>query len=218
MSLALGSAEQGNSERAMALFAESLALARVEGDDDHAAWALINLAELSADRTDFALAETSCRQAMQILKRHGGESVDALVLGVEGYVALKRGEYGQAATRMSAAIRALHALGNRKYAILNLERLASAAEGQHQLARAAQFLAAGENLRRTLGVPRAPAQQAKVEQLRALLHGRLGEAEFDAAWTAGCAMSLDQAIAFASEGTTRDPARLDGSAQAVGGP
>jgi DNA-binding NarL/FixJ family response regulator len=42
-----------------------------------------------------------------------------------------------------------------------------------------------------------PPDQSRLDQDAAAGRGALGEAAFEAAWAEGCAMSLDQAVAFA---------------------
>jgi hypothetical protein len=57
----------------------------------------------------------------------------------------------------------------------------------------------GESLLKTIGlsVSAWPEARAAFEQEKAAAHAQLGEAAFAAAWAAGRAMTLDQAISYA---------------------
>jgi hypothetical protein len=58
-------------------------------------------------------------------------------------------------------------------------------------------------LRETIGVPLTPTQLADMQPHFATARQQLGESAFEAAWQAGRALSLAQAIAFALESTGR---------------
>jgi DNA-binding CsgD family transcriptional regulator len=64
---------------------------------------------------------------------------------------------------------------------------------------AARLLGAEEALRQTIGAPPWPVEQAAYERAATEAWQRLGEAAFAAAWTAGQALSLDNAIRLAEE-------------------
>jgi hypothetical protein len=61
-------------------------------------------------------------------------------------------------------------------------------------ARAARLLGAAEAV---CGDPVAPAQRRELDQVAAAIRARMDPSEFEAAWSAGHALPLDQAIALA---------------------
>ena len=63
--------------------------------------------------------------------------------------------------------------------------------------RAARLLGAAAALRETTGNPMAPAYRDVNERVIAETRAQLGEVAFTAAWEAGHALSLEQAIAYA---------------------
>ena len=83
--------------------------------------------------------------------------------------------------------------------LLCLEGLARVLGARGRPAVAAHLLAAAAAQRRVLGAPLAPAEQDELDREAAALRGRLGDAAFDAAWAAGQAMTLQQAVASALE-------------------
>ncbi|HXT36543.1 MAG TPA: hypothetical protein VN837_13290, partial [Chloroflexota bacterium] len=82
------------------------------------------------------------------------------------------------------------------YCLQRLMVLARTPGSQHSAARLSGALAA---LRATFGIPVPQDDGARVNAALATLRGALGDAAFDAAWSDGQAMTLDQAIACALE-------------------
>ena len=62
---------------------------------------------------------------------------------------------------------------------------------------AARLFGAAEALRERHGVKLGPTERARLEQAIAPARAQLSEAEFAAAWTAGRALPIEQAIAVA---------------------
>ncbi len=89
-------------------------------------------------------------------------------------------------------------LGNKRGIAECIAGLASlrAKHGNSQVA--TKMLGAAEALLGESGGAWWPADRVEVEKTRALLQAALEDHEFKAAWAAGEAMTLDQAIAFVS--------------------
>ena len=60
-----------------------------------------------------------------------------------------------------------------------------------------EALGAAHALRETSGMPTAPLEQAEHQRHIAAASAQLGEATFAAAWTAGVALTLEQAVEYA---------------------
>jgi hypothetical protein len=118
-------------------------------------------------------------------------------LAALGHAARDRGDYEGAATwyRRSLAVR--QEVGDTPGLALALKDFACLAARQEQWERAARLLGAADGacmeLERTLPVPVPEGYSRAVEGSRAAL----GEVAFAAAWAAGRAMSLEDAIQFA---------------------
>jgi hypothetical protein len=78
--------------------------------------------------------------------------------------------------------------------------LGSAAALDEEPERAARLWGAAERLRTALGCRSAPAARATYERAQKIARAQLGEDDFTAAWAAGAALSLDQAIAETLDG------------------
>jgi hypothetical protein len=81
-----------------------------------------------------------------------------------------------------------------------LEGLAKVAVAQGCPDQAARLFGVAQALRARIGVPVAPVDRADYECNLAATRAALGETAFDAAWAAGQALPLDQAIAEAVAG------------------
>jgi hypothetical protein len=66
-----------------------------------------------------------------------------------------------------------------------------------QAGRAARLFGAAQTLRAAIGAPLSPADVSFVEPFLSTVHGQLDAAEFNAAWVAGAALSLDQTVSDA---------------------
>jgi hypothetical protein len=87
---------------------------------------------------------------------------------------------------------------------------------QGQPVRATRLLGAAEALVEQTQTPLRAAHQIEFERNVALARAQLDDASFAAAWTAGCAMTLEQAIAYAlrlSAGDAEQPARAVATAK-----
>jgi predicted ATPase len=78
-----------------------------------------------------------------------------------------------------------------------LESLAEAAFGLGDLKRGVRLLAAVGTLREAIGAPPAPAAAVRCERIAEALRAALGAEAFGREWSAGSALSLDEALADA---------------------
>jgi hypothetical protein len=73
------------------------------------------------------------------------------------------------------------------------------AGAQGQPARAARLFGATDTLRTALGIPVRPADRRLYDRDMSAVHAALGHERFAAAWAAGRALALEQAIAEATD-------------------
>jgi DNA-binding CsgD family transcriptional regulator len=102
------------------------------------------------------------------------------------------------------ALDTYHAAGLATFLPHVLELLAGLAQAdqpveQFKCARAATVLAAATASRAAIGHPRSPAEAAECDALRARLAEALGD-EFDVVWTAGLAVTADEAVGLLRRG------------------
>ncbi|MGH2601604.1 MAG: ATP-binding protein, partial [Dehalococcoidia bacterium] len=93
-------------------------------------------------------------------------------------------------------------LQDRQGVASSLQGMASVAAADGEAARAATLCGAADALRTALGVQLPAASRAKFDEALAVARAALGEDEFTAAWAAGQALSLEEAVAEALSDVT----------------
>jgi predicted ATPase/transcriptional regulator with XRE-family HTH domain len=188
---------EGDYERATALCEASLALARRQGFQVAIIWALHDLGEVARDQGAYDQAVALYKESLAIAQAIGSPSWPATIQNRLGEVAQAQGEYARAGALHRASLRVFRGLGQRRDALLCLEGLARVAEAQEHLRRSAVLYGAVAALREATGAQVPPLDRASYARSADRVRARLGQAAFAAAWDAGHAMPLDQAIAYA---------------------
>jgi len=193
-------AYQRDYERAARLFEESLALRRDVGDIGGIAVALTNLGSVAHEQGDDARARVLIEEALT-LKRGLGDALGiAVSLYSLGEVAHVQGDNMRARVLLVEGLTLFRELGSMYYAADCLGYLAQVVAAQGQPTQAAHLLGAAETLRATIGAPLPLYLRAAHDRTVAGLRAVLGDDAFAAAWAAGAALSLEQAIAEALGG------------------
>jgi predicted ATPase len=200
--LGLVAHEQGDAGRAAALYAECLARYRGLGDTQGIARALGNLGTVAHDQGDYGRARALYEESLALFRELGAKESIALTLICLGNVAHDHGDDGRAASRHEEAVALCRALGSKWLAAYGLEGLATVAGAAGQGERSARLFGAAAATRRLIGAPLPPRERPHYERLVAAARAHLDAAAFAAAWAAGEALSLEQAIAYALEQST----------------
>ncbi|MCB9101034.1 MAG: tetratricopeptide repeat protein [Anaerolineales bacterium] len=190
---------QGNNEQATKYFEESIALSNKLGDKLPMSYALHNLSEVAKHQGNYGRALALAEEALSIMREHGNKWMIARQLANVGQVQNESGNSWQAAPYFKESLLLSHELGNNECVAICIEGYAMVALAQAQPERAAQLLGAAENLREIGGAPLSMAYREAYDHKIAQVHDALGEAAFAAAWAAGRAMTLEQAVAYALE-------------------
>ncbi|MGN6813565.1 MAG: LuxR C-terminal-related transcriptional regulator, partial [Thermomicrobiales bacterium] len=195
--------ERGEIARGMALCTEAQALGHALGDQVASAAAFLSLgwaAHFAGDGTQAAGLLAEALAVFQSLDHVIGVA-DAL-LGL-GWVRMTQGDLRRATARFSACLTDArqHEMHSRMAECLRGLGAVAARAGAPD--RAARLFGAAERLRETTGPP-AYASQATYERSLAVARARLAQATWAAAWAAGRALTLDEAIALALTESRRD--------------
>jgi non-specific serine/threonine protein kinase len=118
-------------------------------------------------------------------------------------VARRRGDLARARALARQAIELNAALGHRKWVAVSLEHLAKIAAAEGLGEGAARLLGVAESLRTAMGAPHPQSERDDIHGAVAVARAALGEARWQAAYTAGHHLTLEEAIAEAlgTEGT-----------------
>jgi predicted ATPase/DNA-binding SARP family transcriptional activator len=190
--LGLVADNQGDYGTAKALYEETLAINRELGHKRGISVALCNLGQLARRAGDYAQAHrllTECLELDRQLGMKGGG-----LFGELGRLAADMGDAAQARRWFAQALREHRETGQLRDTAEDLEGFARLARLQSDWERAARLWGAAESLREATGTPLTPEEQKEYERDQAAVREALGEAAFEAAWSAGRAMTMEHAI------------------------
>ncbi|MFL5731821.1 MAG: tetratricopeptide repeat protein [Chloroflexia bacterium] len=195
----------GDDEERRALLEESAAIFRQEGDKWGLALALNNLGEVARSRREYRQAATLYDESISLhrqLDRHGATTLRA---PATSSVEREADDYGHAAQLFHESLALFQELGDRQGVAWCLAELAGVAAAQHKPERAACLFGASQSLLDAVNAQLDAVDRAQYDRTLASTRTLLGDARFQAAWSQGNAMSLDEAIAFASDDLPRSP-------------
>jgi non-specific serine/threonine protein kinase len=205
--------QQGDYERAAPFFEQSLALKRELGDRRGIAISLGNLGNVAHLQGDDQRAAALYEDALAIGREIGDKRGTANILTNLAGLACDTGNYERAVRQYGEALNLHLTLGDLRgitwdvdgVAIVAGVRLATGSfdrpdRGQvPDAARVARLFGAADALREMLGSPPPHGEGRSYRRAIAALHSTLDAAAFDAAWTAGKALSMEDAISEALE-------------------
>ncbi len=195
--------DQGDLVRAAERFERALGLSLGAGYTLWHGFALYNLGRVARARGEYAHAEELLTES-QALFQHLG------VLAAVGEVRL---ELGRVARAQSDQVRATQLFaeslglirefrgGNKRDIAYCLTELAGLATANGQPERAARLLGAAEALRESASIQLPPILCASYDHDVTAARAAMDEATFTEAWAAGRAMTMEQAITYALDGS-----------------
>jgi predicted ATPase/transcriptional regulator with XRE-family HTH domain len=195
--------DMGEYDRAIAYIEESIALYRELGEKPGLAYALNNMGDVARDRGDVAHATVRYEESLALFRDQGDQASIALVLRNLGQVARIAGEYERAIALVAESLTLSHTVGNLLSVTQCLEALAYISVARRPSRHAARLLGAAATFRDSIGAPMPPADRAAHEQFLAA-EAALGAGAFAAAWHAGQALSVEQAVQEALAASSPD--------------
>ncbi len=189
-------------ERAAGLFEESLRLSREVGTPFVTIMVLNQIGINERHQGNLERAAALHEESLSLVRRSGAGD-RPYTLRCLGIVALYQGDYERATEFFKESLLGAREMRYRWIISECLVGLAGVSAASADHARAARLFGAAETLRETIGHRPSPQDQADYDRRLAYAKKGLGEAAFASAWTAGRAMTLDQAIEYAlATGTT----------------
>jgi predicted ATPase/class 3 adenylate cyclase len=204
MSLGWHALLRGEAGAAEATLQEALAVQRQLGDTNCSAHSLCDLGVLALERGNVPAALGLLDQSLVLFQEIVRNPGVARTLAYLGLAYCTTGDVQQAADAYLAGLRIDRMLANRRRAAGCLDGLAEVALVAGEPERAARLLGAASGVRGVLPpLPLPPALTAKHERVLLDVRQALGEDAWAAAYAAGQALTLEQAIAEAREETNR---------------
>jgi tetratricopeptide (TPR) repeat protein len=193
--------QQGDYAAAHAYLRQGLAIHEEFGDNVRSSSALTRLGRLAVAQGHDEEAEELLAKALVLIRdtghlRHQMDTLDAL-----GRLAQRQGDYARARTLHEESLALCTELEHPAQLAHELEAFACLAARQGQAEAAGRLFGATERHLATTHMPFGPTwylvHDQEHDQLVASARTQLGEAAFAAAWAAGAAMTLDEAVALA---------------------
>jgi predicted ATPase len=182
---------------ARAALEQSLAVWRELKAGFQQAGVLSQLGDIALAQRDFDLAEHLYSQAID----PGAEMPDVVQHPYPprrlAYLVLRRGDCDQAVTLVHQSLRLNLAIDDRRAVAACLTALASVAQVQGQLVRAARLFGAAEAILISIAAMLLPADSEEYDRSVEALRTQLSETDLAAAWAEGRSLSLAQAVDYA---------------------
>jgi predicted ATPase/DNA-binding CsgD family transcriptional regulator len=187
--------ERGAYDEATALIEDALTLFRCLADPLWTPIALNSLGFVAYQQGEIERAEQHIEAALAIYQTADGRWDEALARTNLARIARDRGEYVRAADLYAASLSMHQRFGEKAGVAGNLRGLATVAGLCGRPEWAARLFGASEALRESIGVPIPPMGLARHERAIAAIQSQLPPEQFEMAWVAGRALSLDRAVA-----------------------
>lgn len=194
--LGLVAAEEGDYSSAYTHYQQALEIFQESGHKHYIGAAFLCLAELERCRADYQAARKYIEETLALASAHTPKSFAAEALGNLGWVAVREGHLAEARTSFQQALQQAAAIP--RLVAPYLAGVAAVALGTGRPARAGRLLGLLETLRtQDEGRLLRGANRLDYERTLTTAHALSNEATFATAWTAGQALTLEEAIAYA---------------------
>ena len=160
-------------------------------------WALEGLGRVALSQQDEASARRYLEQAVELCRVSHQPGVEARCLIALSYVALRQQEHDQAKRLLNGALGLLQGSGMKWEIVCALEATATIDARLEQWAAATCLYGAAEAQRSRMGATASLTLWTDGANDMSSIHNALDSATFAAAWQAGEAMTLEQAVAYA---------------------
>lgn len=177
---------------------QGLSFARRAGDRWTIGGALTNLGEVARIRREYDRAAAYYGEALTIQRELDDRHDAAVTLQNLGCIASQQGEYAQARALFLDSLHLYQSLGRKRGLCDCLAGFGGLAVEQGQLDRAVRLLAAAQTHVQLLDLQFDPADRADFERDVAVAREQLDPIVFTAAWAAGEALTLEEAIGLAA--------------------
>jgi predicted ATPase/DNA-binding SARP family transcriptional activator/DNA-binding CsgD family transcriptional regulator len=191
---------------ARALLEEALATARAGEETGTASVSLVALARTVQHQGDLARARALLEEALAVRRRIGPPEAVASALTRLGDVLAQQG-CAAAWASLAEGLALRQEIGNPEALTWSLDAVGRACLARAQPVRATRLLAAAAAARRVTGAVLQPVDEREVGRALAAARSQLGDATFAAAWAAGEALTMEQAIRLAASPPAPPPRR-----------
>ncbi len=183
------------------LLAEILSIERELGDKGAIAETLVDIGRVARFQNNYAEALKLHTENLTYAREINNKWLIAQILLPLGELARLENNYAAAHSYLLEALSLEKEINDRRAIVCSFEEFAALGAAQGQAKRSAILFGAAETLRTAIHVVLLPIERVEVEKNIAAARAQLDETTFNAAWAEGRAMSMEQAIEFALQGT-----------------
>jgi predicted ATPase/DNA-binding SARP family transcriptional activator len=187
--------QEGDLAKVRSLQEQCLAIRRELGDKLYLVGSLWMLGEVARREGEYRRARALLEESLAISREVGSKGDTAVSLNELGKLAYSQGDYGDARALFEESLAIPRELFDKPVVAITLEELAKTAGAQGDGFRAARLFGAAEALREACGQARPDNDRADEERVVAAVRANMDEEAFAAAWAAGRAMSVQEAVA-----------------------
>ena len=185
---------QGDYALARSLFEECLSIFRELGDRTGMAWSLNYQGDVAREQGDTAIARALYEEALAIFRQLGDNWGTAGCLADLGNLANEQRDYGTSRSLYTESMQLFQELGQKRGIARLLDCFACTAAAQSNPERSLRLAASAAALRKVLGAPLPPAEQAHLEKILDSARSTLPHAVAATAWMDGWATPIEKAI------------------------
>jgi tetratricopeptide (TPR) repeat protein len=197
MNLGIAVRYQGDFTYAKMLLEESLAINRQREHRGGIAGSLINLGVVLTYQGDSTQAIRLHEESLALFRELGDKRGCIVALTFLARTAVDLGDYSRIQVLCAECLDLSRELGDRESVAECLELLGIVRDAQGQPLRAVRLWSAADAIRNIINVPLDPNERVWLERRVGSVRARLPQADWEAAWTDGQAMTLEQAVAYA---------------------
>jgi predicted ATPase len=188
---------QGDYALARSMYEECHSIFQELGDRTGAAWSLNHEGDVARDQGDAGGARALYQESLSLFRELGDRWGIAGSLADLGNLSRDQKDYVAARLLYTESMSIFQELGHKRGIARLLECFACSAAAQLKPERSLRLAGAAAALRRTLGTPLPPAEQAKLEGSLEPVRLALTNAAASAAWLEGWVMPAEKAVRFA---------------------
>jgi predicted ATPase/class 3 adenylate cyclase len=201
ISLGWAALRPGDYRLANARLEQALAISRELEDTRSIAFELSGLGEVALRQGEYARATHLLEESLALRRQLGNKWGVGVSLGTLGWVAIHEGDWKRALERLGESLEVRQEIGDKGGSAWCLERLAEVASAQGDPEKAVRLLSAASALRISIGSVIDPVDQPEYKNRRSALVAELGAERFAAVWEEGRAMTMEQAVSYALDGS-----------------
>jgi predicted ATPase/DNA-binding SARP family transcriptional activator/DNA-binding CsgD family transcriptional regulator len=193
-SLAIVSGERGDYERAKKLYGEGIALSREMGGSLPLGDLLISAGYVYLLEGDHERATALNEEAAELYRKRGSRGGLTYALDILGWAALLREDHERAKDLFEENLALCKGIGDKVLGSTSLEGLACSVASRGEAQRVVRLFGAAQAMREAVGYQQPPGERELGAPYLDAARSRLTDAEWEAVFAEGQAMSFEEAV------------------------